>query len=149
MKTTKMHIKEEKGFTGIDIAISVIIITIFIAIIANLISNINLTSEDTKRKTIATSYAVQQMEIIKAQGYIENYEGKGINKKDTIIDEDIINKDGNSTGYHKIVTIKDYTLIKNDSKAQTNLVKEITVQISYKLAGKDENIEISTYIKKE
>lgn len=148
MKTTKMHIKEEKGFTGIDIAISVIIITIFIAIIANLISNINLTSEETKRKTIATSYAVQQMEIIKAQGYIENYEGKGINKKDTIIDEDI-KKDGNSTGYHKIVTIKDYTLIKNDSKAQTNLVKEITVQISYKLAGKDENIEISTYIKKE
>lgn len=148
MKTTKMHIKEEKGFTGIDIAISVIIITIFIAIIANLISNINLTSEETKRKTIATSYAVQQMEIIKAQGYIENYEGKGINKKDTIIDEDI-NKDGNFTGYHKIVTIKDYTLIKNDSKAQTNLVKEITVQISYKLAGKDENIEISTYIKKE
>lgn len=149
MKTTKMHIKEEKGLTGIDIAISVIIITIFIAIIANLISNINLTSEDTKRKTIATSYAVQQMEIIKAQGYIENYEDKGINKKDTIINEDIINKDGNSTGYHKKVTIKDYTLIKNDSKAQTNLVKEITVQISYKLAGKDENIEISTYIKKE
>lgn len=148
MKTTKMHIKEEKGLTGIDIAISVIIITIFIAIIANLISNINLTSEDTKRKTIATSYAVQQMEIIKAQGYIENYEDKGINKKDTIIDEDI-NKDGNFTGYHKKVTIKDYTLIKNDSKAQTNLVKEITVQISYKLAGKDENIEISTYIKKE
>lgn len=148
MKTTKMHIKEEKGFTGIDIAISVIIITIFIAIIANLISNINLTSEETKRKTIATSYAVQQMEIIKAQGYIENYEDKGIDKEDTIVDEDI-KKDRNFTGYHKKVTIKDYTLIKNDSKAQTNLVKEITVQISYKLAGKDENIEISTYIKKE
>ena len=35
-----MHIKEEKGLTGIDIAISVILLTIFIAFIANLISNI-------------------------------------------------------------------------------------------------------------
>ena len=28
----------------------------------------------------------------------------------------------------------------------SNLVKEITVEISYKLAGKDKNIKISTYI---
>ena len=71
-----MHIKEEKGLTGIDIAISVILITIFIAFIANLISSINLKSEDTKRKTTATSYAVQEIENIKAQGYIENYDEK-------------------------------------------------------------------------
>lgn len=71
-----MHIKEEKGATGIDIAISVILITIFIALIANLISNINLNSEDTKRKTIATSYAVQEIENIKAKGYLEQYQGK-------------------------------------------------------------------------
>ena len=67
-----MLIKEEKGFTGIDIAISLIVITIFIAMIANLISNINLTAQDTNRKTIATSYAVQEIEKIKAQGYIDN-----------------------------------------------------------------------------
>lgn len=71
-----MHIKEEKGLTGIDIAISVILITIFIAFIANLISNINLKSEDTKRKTVATSYAVQEIENIKSKGYIENYDEK-------------------------------------------------------------------------
>ena len=35
-----MKIKQEKGITGIDIAISVIIITIFIAIIAVLTFNI-------------------------------------------------------------------------------------------------------------
>lgn len=71
-----MHIKEEKGVAGIDIAISVILITIFIALIANLISNINLNSEDTKRKTIAASYAVQEIENIKAKGYLDKYDGK-------------------------------------------------------------------------
>lgn len=76
VKENNMHIKEEKGATGIDIAISVILITIFIALIANLISNINLNSEDTKRKTIATSYAVQEIENIKAKGYLEQYQGK-------------------------------------------------------------------------
>ena len=72
-----MNVKEEKGLTGIDIAISIILITIFIALIANLISNIKIDSEDIKRKTIATSYAVQEIESIKAQGYVEKkYQGK-------------------------------------------------------------------------
>ena len=75
VKENNMHIKEEKGVTGIEIAISVILITIFIALIANLISNINLNSEDTKRKTIATSYAVQEIENRKAKGYLEQYHG--------------------------------------------------------------------------
>lgn len=71
-----MVIKEEKGLTGIDIAISVILITIFIAMITNLIVNINMNSKDTERKTKATSYAVQEIERIKALGYSSDYEGK-------------------------------------------------------------------------
>lgn len=71
-----MIIKEEKGVTGIDIAISVIIITIFIAMIANLIANININSKEIERKTKATSYAVQEIERIKALGYSDDYNGK-------------------------------------------------------------------------
>lgn len=71
-----MHIKEEKGLTGIDIAISIILLTIFIATIGSLIANINLNSEKTERKTKATSYAVQEIEKIKSQGYTIEYEGK-------------------------------------------------------------------------
>ena len=148
MKRTKKHIKEEKGLTGIDIAISVILITIFMAIITNLIANINLISEENERKTIATSYAVQQIEKIKAEGYKGEYEDKGIQKEETIRKEDIY-EEGKFTGYNKEILIKDYALIKNDSNLQSNLVKDITVKISYKLAGEDKSIEISTYIKKE
>ena len=38
-------IKDEKGLTGVDIAISLVIVTMFVAIIANLIANINLDTE--------------------------------------------------------------------------------------------------------
>lgn len=72
-----MDIREEKGLTGIDIAISIILLTIFISLIGNIIANINLNSEDIKRKTIANSYAIQEIEKIKSQGYIfEKYENK-------------------------------------------------------------------------
>lgn len=144
-----MHIKEEKGLAVVDISISVMIITIFIAVIGNLIININLNSKDIERKTIAISYAVQEIEQIKSLGYIDEYDDKGINDEYIIEEEDIITSDGNFSGYSKKVSIKDYTLIKNDNTKKSNLVKQVTVEIVYKLGNKDQNVKISSYITKE
>lgn len=143
-----MHIKEEKGLAVVDISISVMIITIFIAVIGNLIININLNSKDIERKTIAISYAVQEIEQIKSLGYIDEYDDKGINDE-YIIEEDIITSDGNFSGYSKKVSIKDYTLIKNDNTKKSNLVKQVTVEIVYKLGNKDQIVKISSYVTKE
>ncbi len=144
-----MLIKQEKGFTGIDIAISIVIITIFIAVIGNLIVNINLNSKNTERESIATSYAVKEIEKIKALGYIEDYENKGIEKEDKLEDADIDDINGKFSGFHKTITIRDYVLIKNDNTKEPNLLKELKVEISYKIANKEQKIEISTYVTKE
>lgn len=72
----------------------------------------------------------------------------GIDGEEIIEEEDII-KNGSFTGYHKVVSIKDYVFITGDTTKQSNLVKEITVEISYKLASEDKNIKISTYITSE
>lgn len=69
----------------------------------------------------------------------------GVNIEEVIKEEDII-KNGNFTGYHKKILIKDYLLITGDTNKQSDLVKEITVEISYKSSGKDQNIKLSTYI---
>lgn len=143
-----MLIKEEKGFTGIDIAISLIVITIFISMIANLIANINLTTQDTNRKTVATSYAVQEIEKIKAQGYLDSYDSKGIAKEEVLKEEDIYNG-SEFTGYNKKIVIRDYVLVVNDTTKKSNIVKEITVNISYKVGNKEKNVKISTYVAKE
>lgn len=65
-----------------------------------------------------------------------------------IIEEDIM-KDDNFSGYHKKIIVKDYVLIKEDESKQENLVKEIVVEISYKLANKEKTISISTLITNE
>lgn len=141
-----MYIKKEKGLTGIDIAISIIIITIFISVLANLIMNINLNSEKTKRMEIATAYAVQEIEQLKAKGYVDEYNNKGIDNKDILLEKDIMDDDNNFTGYSKTITIKDYVLIKNDKSKQKNLLKELTVTVSFMVGNSTENIDISTYI---
>lgn len=138
-----MFTKSEKGFSGIDVIISIIIITIFITMIGNLIVNINLNSKDIERRTVATSYAIQEIEKIKSEG-ISKYLGKGINSEE-IIEEDI-NKDSIFTGYRKKIIIKDYVLITKDSTKEQDKVKEVTVEISYKLGNKEKNVSISAYV---
>lgn len=141
-----MLIKQEKGLTGIDVAISIVVLTIFISMIGSLIVNINLDSRDTERKTVAVSYAVQEIEKKKAEGYVDSYNDKGITGEEILEEVDILDKEGNFSGYHKKTTIKDYVFIKNDDTKQKNLVKEITVEILYRLGNKDKSVKISTYI---
>ena len=69
----------------------------------------------------------------------------GINAEEVLKEEDIT-ENQSLTGYHKKILIKDYVFITGDTTKQSNLVKEITVEISYKLANKEKNIKISTYI---
>lgn len=143
-----MLIKKENGYTGIDIAISIIVITMFIAMIANLIANINLNTQDTNRKSIATSYAVQEIEKIKAKGYVDTYDSKGITGEEILAEDDIYSN-SEFTGYHKKTTIKDYVFVVNDTSKEKDIVKEITVEISYKVGNEEKNVQISTYIAKE
>ena len=145
--------KNENGFSTIDIIISVIIITIFITLIGNLIINININAKETERKTQALSYAVEEIEAIKSEGYKEQYENKGISNVEILKEEDIYDKNDVFTGYHKKVIIRDYSLIQketnNDTSKEPNIVKEVTVQILYRLKSKDETIELSTYVVNE
>ena len=69
----------------------------------------------------------------------------GISAEEVLKEEDIT-ENQNFTGYHKKILIKDYVLITGNTTKKVNLVKEITVEISYKLANKENNIKISTYI---
>ena len=145
-----MSIKNERGFTGTDISIAIVIITVFLALIINLIVGINLNIEETKRKSYAVSYATQIIEKIKAQGYIDSYDNKGIDNEEILEEEDIKDKDGNYTGYHKKITIKDYYYVSNAYETEKqNLVKVINVKVSYKFNNQYQEVSFDTNIIKE
>ena len=61
--------KSEKGFTGVDIVISVIILFIFISLIAFLSYNISSTSKDLELKSEATALAIEEIEKIKNMSF--------------------------------------------------------------------------------
>ena len=90
-----MKLKNEKGVTGIDITISVIILALFIGLITSLIYGINQSSKDIERKTEATNYAISEIEKLKAEDF-ETLESK---QTSGYIDD---------TPYYKTIKVIDY-----------------------------------------
>lgn len=79
------NVKSEKGITGVDITISILMIAIFTAIIATLSYNIYVTSVTQKRATIASNYLIDILESIDNMSY-ENVTVNNIISKISDID---------------------------------------------------------------
>lgn len=147
-----MKLKNEKGFTGIDVTIAIIIIMLFMSLIATLFYNIVSSSKALERKTEATYIATDIMEKIKALDYDEiivgNYNDNNINYNDStktgILRE---NSQYNSTeGYSLSVNIENYV---PEGEAQNDLVKTINVKVEYKSGKNIENVELNTTVTRE
>lgn len=142
-----MKLKNENGITGIDIIISIILITIFIAIITTLAYQTKKSSEDLKRRTGAFSYAVQTIEQIKRDGY------ESLPK---VEDADYTNKIERMTGYipdtsyYQEVLVYDYTELKPENvDKKSDVLKKVTVKVSYLSGGQEQVIELSILLTKE
>ncbi len=137
-------LKKEEGITGIDITIAIILITIFISIIATLFYNIQKTSTELERETIATSYAVEIIEEIKALGFgqLPNVD-EGTNQI-TGYEDKYIEDNGKDTPYYQTIRVEDYSEINESEEIEPDMVKKVTVTISYKVNNKDKDITLST-----
>ena len=137
-----MKVRSEKGFTGIDISVSVIIAFIFVTIIAMLIYRVNSTSREIYLKSDATYLAINEIEQVKSDG-IEAYLGKGNN---TVVGTENQEVSG-FEGFYKTITVQDYA----DGKTGiiSDVVKRVTVKISYMFQGKQQTVKLSTILSKE
>jgi len=138
----KKMLKNEKGITGIDIIVSILIITIFVAILTVLFFNINTDSKGIERKTEATHYAISLIEEIK---------NKGIEEADMYIDNEgssILDADKQATPYTKKIYVVDYSEIEGNEDKMPNLVKKVTVEVSYINKGETETVELSALLTK-
>lgn len=141
-----MHFRSQKGYTGTDIAVSVIVITIFISLIAVLIYRFNGLSDELQIKAKATEIAIDEIEFAKGEGF-EQY----VNKNSEIVSDDDA-KGATIEGFYKTILVEDYTDIgendENKNKVK-DLVKRVTVTISYMYRGKENKVELSTILSKE
>lgn len=139
-----MNFHNEKGYTGIDISVSVVILFIFVSIISMMIYQMNSSSKEVQLKTDATYLAINEIENIKNQG-IDEYIGKSVANGNNVITENQEVEEG----YYKTITVIDYTDIDGNQDKTKDLVKKVTVKISYMFKAKEQSVELSTVLSKE
>ena len=142
-----MKIKSEKGITNIDLTVSIILITLFVAIIATLMVTINTNSNSMERRTEATNYAINEIESLKAQDFASLVDTDEATNNFT----NITDAEGNATGYSKKITIVDYANLPENQDNETiisGLVKKVTVEISYKDGDNTGTVDLSKKKKK-
>lgn len=139
-----MKKNNDKGFTGVDIAISVVIIFLFVSVIAVLIYNFNSISKEIDLKSTASFLAINEIESMKSLTFEEIKDISEANKNSEYIATQEINE---YDGFFKKVNIVDYNDL--DPTKIPGIIKKITVQIMYTFKGEEQKVELSTIMSKE
>lgn len=141
-----MKCKTEKGYTGIDIAISVVVLFIFVSLIAFLSYGFNSSAKEIELKSEATAIAVQEIENLKNTLTFEQIKDRRLNDEENNHTEEIM-EDGKGSGFYKTIIIADYA--DSHENKVPDLVKKVTVKIQYRFKGEDQTVELSTIFSKE
>lgn len=160
-----MKFKSEKGFTGVDITVALIVILLLMSLISILFFNITKSSKSIDRRSEATHIATSVIEAVKSLNYddvkVTNNEtqitqqGKEIQYTSaSSVTVSLGQIDKIEDGYTCIIKIENYTPssanteITNKEKELNDLVKVVTVRVEYKLANEVKNVELTTTIVK-
>lgn len=130
-----MNWKSEKGYTGIDIAVAVVVLFLFVSVIAFLSYGMNSKTKEIELQSEATHLAVEEIESLKNSNF-EELDSKVIEKQEMT-----------KKGFYKTIKVEDYADI--DAEKTRDLVKRVTVQIRYMFKAKEQQIELSTILTKE
>ena len=138
-----MKIKSNRGATGVDIAVAVVIIMIFVSFIAGLFYNVASTSKKVERKSAATNLAIKVIEAMKITEF-EELETTENAENDNFVDltSDEINQLINEklpNGYKVSIYIEDYN--------NENIIKIIKAKVTYRIGKNTEDVTIETLVK--
>lgn len=147
------RLKNNNGFAASDALIAILIIALFTGIIASLLYNIYLSNASLKRMSKANGYIVDVFEYIDKIYYddvtIEKLKEQYTYLKDFTGDDNSIQQDENTNrlGILEGIDEDKYTvmIVLDQYKPDENsldLVKQITMSVTYKLGGKDQKVEI-------
>lgn len=137
----KRFLKSNKGITGADAVLGVALAILFSGIIATLSYNIYVTSSSLKRSSKALEYITSTFEYVATQYYDNVTEDNIKNYISTKLDGKISINEG--TPYKAQVSVTNYNQMEGNTD-KLDLVKEITMSVTYKLGDKDQTIEIKS-----
>ena len=149
--------KNQKGYTGVDIAISVVVITIFIALIGTLVFNFNSNSNEIEYRSKALDYAINKIEELKAYDINDQkiIDFETATSNGTAAENEILDKNNKGTGYYEKIEVVDAKdIISDDDLGNSRvgvpgLVKKVTVTVSYQFRNQTKSVELSTIVAKD
>lgn len=147
----KKFLKNNKGLTGADALLAVALIVLFSGIIATISYNIYIATSSLKRSSKATEYIVNIFEHIKKEYYDDVTEEKLVeyfnaNFKDKKTEAFVSNDEQLNTSdkpYIIKISVTSYNTTENNEE-KLDLVKEIEVNVKYKLGNKTKEINMKT-----
>lgn len=147
-----MNIKNNKGITGVDITIAIIILALFVSLITSMFYNVTIIGRTVNRKAEAVYIAIQVIEAAKQIGYDELPTGETdettsltLEELNTKLEENAITL---KNGYSVDIKVENYRKIKGDLTLE-DILKRITVTVNYKEQKKEQSVELNTVIIKE
>ena len=123
----KKIISNNKGVTGIDLTVAIIILTLYTGIIVTLMSNTYKTSAEIQMGANAMSYATMVLEKVDEKAYEE-------------IDNNFVTK-LKSSG--EVQMNDNYTVEISTNELEENLFKKVQVSVKYNLNGEEKSIVIN------
>lgn len=128
MKGKKKKFLNDKGVTGIDVTISIIVLTIFAGLIINLMSSIYKNSIEIQKGANAMAYATIVLEKVDEKAFDE-------------IDDNFVNtltKEENP----EIAIDPNYAISFSTENLEENLLKKVRVEVSYEISGEAKSLII-------
>lgn len=147
----KKFLKNNKGLTGADALLAVALIVLFSGIIATISYNIYIATSSLKRSSKATEYITNVFEHAKKEYYDDVTEEKLVeyfntNFKDKKTEAFVSNDEQLNTSdkpYIIKISVTSYNTTENNEE-KLDLVKEIEVNVKYKLGNKTKEINMKT-----
>jgi len=127
MGKKKNTLLDNKGVSGIDLAISLIIIAIFSGVIAMLMANMYRTSIEIQKSANAMAYATIVLEKVDEKSFEE-------------IEDDFVEKLKSSGEFSMDDS---YSMNFSTDILEENLFKKIVVKINYEIGGEQKSITIN------
>ena len=134
----KKFLQSQKGFTGIDLAVAIVILSIFTFLISTIFVNIYTQYTDASRSAAATSYATAIAENID-----KIYYQYLIDPNDRSAIDAAINAANLTSGYTAQVNVGDA------NSGEKDLIRNIQISVSYKIGNKTKSITINRTKSKE
>lgn len=127
MKKRNMKILDNKGVTGIDLTISIVVLSIFSGLIITLMSSIYKNSIEIQKSANAMAYATIVLEKVDEKSFEE-------------VDENFLNTLKNNG---EVEIAEGYTINFSIDTVKENLMKKVTVKIFYDISGEQKSIVIN------